>query len=123
MNMMPRTLILALGATAGLALVGCASNSASMEMSATDYVVTGLGGDRQEALAEAKERALEQCEAQNRDEFVIKEQQILEPGASDGKRASAETMVQGGTVNADTDLAVLNDDGDNYKAIWTVSCR
>ncbi|ALM51891.1 hypothetical protein [Halomonas huangheensis] len=123
MNMSPRTLLFTLGATAGLALAGCSSNSASLEMSATDYVVTGLGDSRQEALDMAKERALEQCEAQSRDQFVIQDQQVLDPNSSEEKRASAEAMVQGGTVTADTDLNVLNDDGDSYKAIWTISCR
>ncbi|MCK2183658.1 hypothetical protein [Halomonas getboli] len=118
-----RTLMIAAGAIAVLGITGCASDSASMEMKSTDYVVTGLGDDRQEALEAAKERALEVCEARDRDEFIIQEQQVLGPDASAKKRHEAEAMVEGGTVNEDTNLAALNDDGEDYKAIWSVSCR
>ena len=118
-----RPMMLALGAVAALGLAGCASDSASMEKESTDYIVTGLGDDRQEALEEAKERALEVCEARDRDEFIIQDQQVLGPDASDEKRDKAEAMVEGGTVNEDTNLAALNDDGEDYKAIWSISCR
>ena len=104
-------------------LAGCASDSASTEKESTDYIVTGLGDDRQEALEEAKERALEQCEAQDRDEFIIEEQQVLGPNTSPEKRERAEAMVEGGTVNEDTNLAALNDDSEGFKAIWSISCR
>ena len=116
-------MMLALGAVAALGLAGCASDSASMEKESTDYIVTGLGDDRQEALEEAKERALEQCEAQDRDEFIIEEQQVLVPNTSPEKRERAEAMVEGGTVNEDTNLAALNDDSEGFKAIWSISCR
>ncbi|KJZ05550.1 MULTISPECIES: hypothetical protein [Halomonas] len=118
-----RPMMLALGAVAALGLAGCASDSASMEKESTDYIVTGLGDDRQEALEEAKERALEQCEAQDRDEFIIEEQQVLGPNTSPEKRERAEAMVEGGTVNEDTNLAALNDDSEGFKAIWSISCR
>jgi outer membrane murein-binding lipoprotein Lpp len=118
-----RPMMLALGALAALGLAGCASDSASMEKESTDYIVTGLGDDRQEALEEAKERALEQCEAQDRDEFIIEEQQVLGPNTSPEKRERAEAMVEGGTVNEDTNLAALNDDSEGFKAIWSISCR
>ncbi|MBY6108908.1 hypothetical protein NFH98_06030 [Halomonas sp. H33-56] len=118
-----RPMMLALGAIAALGLAGCASDSASMEKESTDYIVTGLGDDRQEALEEAKERALEQCEAQDRDEFIIEEQQVLGPNTSPEKRERAEAMVEGGTVNEDTNLAALNDDSEGFKAIWSISCR
>ncbi|WP_442489337.1 hypothetical protein [Halomonas litopenaei] len=118
-----RPMMLALGAVAALGLAGCASDSASMEKESTDYIVTGLGDDRQEALEEAKERALEQCEAQDRDEFIIQEQQVLGPNTSPEKRERAEAMVEGGTVNEDTNLAALNDDSEGFKAIWSISCR
>ena len=118
-----RPMMLALGAGAALGLAGCASDSASMEKESTDYIVTGLGDDRQEALEEAKERALEQCEAQDRDEFIIEEQQVLGPNTSPEKRERAEAMVEGGTVNEDTNLAALNDDSEGFKAIWSISCR
>ncbi|QFT84574.1 hypothetical protein FIU88_06215 [Halomonas sp. THAF12] len=118
-----RPLMIAAGAIAMMGIAGCASDSASMEMKSTDYVVTGLGDDRQEALEEAKERALEVCEARDRDEFIIQDQQVLGPDASDEKRDKAEAMVEGGTVNEDTNLAALNDDGEDYKAIWSISCR
>lgn len=118
-----RALLATASAVAVLGLAGCASDSASMELKSTDYVVTGLGDDRQEALEEAKERALEVCEARDRDEFVIEQQQVLGPDASAEKRERAEAMVQGGTVNEDTNLAALNDDGEGYKAIWSISCR
>ncbi|MFG6175756.1 hypothetical protein ACGTN6_00770 [Halomonas sp. THAF12] len=118
-----RTLLIAAGAIAVLGLTGCASDSASMEMKSTDYVVTGLGDDRQEALEEAKERALDVCENRDRDEFIIQDQQVLGPDASAQKRQEAESMVEGGTVNEDTNLAALNDDGEDYKAIWSISCR
>ncbi len=118
-----RPMMVALGAVAALGLAGCASDSASMEKESTDYIVTGLGDDRQEALEEAKERALEQCEAQDRDEFIIQEQQVLGPNTSPEKRERAEAMVEGGTVNEDTNLAALNDDSEGFKAIWSISCR
>ena len=118
-----RPLMIAAGAIAVMGIAGCASDSASMGMKSTDYVVTGLGDDRQEALEEAKERALEVCEARDRDEFIIQDQQVLGPDASDEKRDKAEAMVEGGTVNEDTNLAALNDDGEDYKAIWSISCR
>ncbi|MFG6136634.1 hypothetical protein [Halomonas sp. B23F22_10] len=118
-----RPLMIAASAIAVMGITGCASDSASMEMKSTDYVVTGLGDDRQEALEEAKERALEVCEARDRDEFIIQDQQVLGPDASDEKRDKAEAMVEGGTVNEDTNLAALNDDGEHYKAIWSISCR
>ena len=118
-----RPMMVALGAVAALGLAGCASDSASMEKESTDYIVTGLGDDRQEALEEAKERALEQCEAQDRDEFIIEEQQVLGPNTSPEKRERAEAMVEGGTVNEDTNLAALNDDSEGFKAIWSISCR
>ena len=118
-----RPLMFALAGMAALGLAGCASDSGSMEKKSTDYVVTGLGDDRQEALDEAKERALEQCEAQDRNEFVIQEQQVLGPNTSAEKRESAEAMVEGGTVNEDTNLEALNADGEGYKAVWTISCR
>ncbi|WP_136247722.1 hypothetical protein [Halomonas borealis] len=118
-----RSMLLVVGAIATLGLTGCASDSASMEQHSTDYVVTGLGDDRQEALDEAKERALEQCEARERDEFVIQQQQVLGPDTSAEKREQATAMVEGGTVNEDTNLAALNEDGEGYKAVWSISCR
>lgn len=118
-----RSMMLVLGAASLVGLAGCASDSASMEKQSTDYIVTGLGDDRQEALEEAKERALEQCEAQDRDEFIIEEQQVLGPNTSAEKRERAEAMVEGGTVSEDTNLAALNDDSAEFKAIWSISCR
>ncbi|SDL49775.1 hypothetical protein SAMN05661010_01803 [Modicisalibacter muralis] len=120
-NLQP--LMLALGGAALITLAGCASDSSSMETRSSDYVVTGLGDERQEAIGEAKERALEQCEAQDRDEFVIVEQQVLDPDASAAKRAKAGEMLEGATVNDETNLDAASADGDGYKAVWTIRCR
>lgn len=105
------------------ALAGCASDSSSVEKEATRYVVTGLGDDKDEAMSNAKERALEQCEAQDYDEFVIIEQQAMGPGEESGKAASADRQLEGATVDEDTELQAATQEGDGYKVTWTIRCR
>ncbi|MGM8849432.1 hypothetical protein ACUN9V_03725 [Salinicola sp. V024] len=105
------------------ALAGCASDSSSIEKDSTDYVVTGLGEDQDEALGNAKERALEQCESEDRDEFVIVEQQMMGPDDDSGKAANASHQLEGATVDEDTELQAATQEGDGYKATWTIRCR
>ncbi|CAO1665392.1 hypothetical protein R5R73_11845 [Salinicola sp. LHM] len=105
------------------ALAGCASDSSSIEKDTTDYVVTGLGDDQDEALANAKERALEQCESQDRDEFVIVEQDMMGPKDGASKAANANDQLEGATVDEDTELQAATQEGDGYKATWTIRCR
>ncbi|GHB27156.1 hypothetical protein [Salinicola rhizosphaerae] len=113
--------------TAGLlalgTLAGCASDSSSMEKDTSDYVVTGLGDDQDEALENAKAQALEQCEAQDRESFVIVEQQMMGPDDSAQKQASANDQLEGATVTEDTELKAATQEGDGYKATWTIRCR
>ncbi|WP_251976583.1 hypothetical protein [Salinicola avicenniae] len=111
------------GALALSTLAGCASDSSSMEKDSTDYVVTGLGDDQDEALENAKERALEQCEAEDREEFVIVEQQMLGPNDDPQKVADANDQLEGATVDEDTELQAATQEGDGYKATWTIRCR
>lgn len=115
-------MVLAGALTLGM-LAGCASDSSSIEKDTTDYVVTGLGDDQDEALANAKERALEQCEAQDRDEFVIVEQQTMGPGDSSQKAGNANDQLEGATVNEDTELQAATQEGEGYKTTWTIRCR
>lgn len=110
--------LLALGA-----LAGCASDSSSLEKDSTDYVVTGLGDDQDEAMANAKERALEQCESQDRDEFVIVEQQTMGPNDGSQKAGDANDQLEGATVNEDTELQAATQEGEGYKTTWTIRCR
>lgn len=105
------------------AIAGCASDSSSIEKDSTDYVVTGLGDDQDEAMSNAKERALEQCEAQDRDEFVIVEQQMMGPNDDVSKASNANAQLEGATVNEDTELQTATQEGDGYKATWTIRCR
>lgn len=104
-------------------LAGCASDSSSMEKDTTDYVVTGLGDDQDEAMGNAKEQALQQCEAQDRDEFVIVKQQMMGPNDDTQKIADANNQLEGATVNEDTELKAATQEGDGYKATWTIRCR
>ncbi|WP_110687810.1 hypothetical protein [Salinicola aestuarinus] len=119
-----RPLWLALtGALALTALAGCASDSSSMEKDASDYVITGLGDDRDGAIENAKERSLEQCEEQDREEFVIVEQRMMGPNDDGLKRAGVNEQLEGATVNEDTELQAATQEGDGYKATWTIRCR
>ncbi|OLO05408.1 MULTISPECIES: hypothetical protein [Salinicola] len=104
-------------------LSGCASDSSSIEKDSSDYVVTGLGDDQDEAMSNAKERSLEQCESQDRDAFVIVEQQMMGPNDSANKAASANDQLEGATVDEDTELQAATQEGDGYKATWTIRCR
>ncbi|GAB2784147.1 hypothetical protein GCM10027040_07770 [Halomonas shantousis] len=116
-----RPLVFGLAAIASLTLAGCASDSSSMEKRPTDYVVTGLGDDRDEALAAAKERALEQCEEQDQDTFEITEQHLYRPDSSNAQ--DAEQQLEGATIDEDTELSTLSQEGEAYKAVWTIQCR
>ncbi|WP_110647312.1 hypothetical protein [Salinicola peritrichatus] len=104
-------------------LAGCASDSSSVEKDSTDYVVTGLGDDQDEALENAKQRALEQCESEDREEFVIVEQQMMGPDDNMQKSSDASSQLEGATVNEDTELQAATQEGDGYKATWTIRCR
>lgn len=120
----PRALWLALaGALALTTLAGCASDSSSMEKDASDYVITGLGDDQEEAVENAKERALEQCEEQDRDAFVIVDQRMLDPNDESQKAAGVGEQLEGATVDEDTELQAATQEGDGYKATWTIRCR
>ncbi|WP_110709996.1 hypothetical protein [Salinicola sp. CR57] len=103
-------------------LAGCASDSSSIEKEATRYVVTGLGDDQDEAMSNAKERALEQCEAQDYDKFVIVKQQTMGPGEESSKAASTDQQLEGATVDEDTELQAATQEGDGYKVTWTIRC-
>ncbi|WIX31296.1 hypothetical protein QO259_10660 [Salinicola sp. JS01] len=119
-----KRLLIALAAGLSLtALAGCASDSSSLEKDSSQYVVTGLGDDQDEALENAKERALEQCESEDREEFVIVKQQILGPNDGAGKAAEVNAQMEGATVNEDTELQAATQEGDGYKATWTIRCR
>ncbi|WFF42588.1 hypothetical protein EVC62_14375 [Salinicola endophyticus] len=119
-----KRLLIALAASLSLtALAGCASDSSSLEKDSSQYVVTGLGDDQDEALENAKERALEQCESEDREEFVIVKQQILGPNDDARKAAEANAQMEGATVNEDTELQAATQEGDGYKATWTIRCR
>lgn len=104
-------------------LAGCASDSASMEKDSSDYVITGIGDDQNEAMENARQRALEQCEEEDRDEFVIVDQETLGPGEISRKSADADDQLRGATVNEDTELEAAANSEDSYKAIWTIRCR
>lgn len=118
----PTWIVLAGVLTLG-SLAGCASDSSSIEKDSTDYVVTGLGDDQDEAMANAKERALEQCESQDRDEFVIVEQQTMGPDDGSQKTGNANDQLEGATVNEDTELQAATQEGEGYKTTWTIRCR
>jgi len=105
------------------ALAGCASDSSSIEKDSTDYIVTGLGDDQDEAMSNAKERSLEQCQAQDRDEFIIVEQQMTGPNDGSRKAVNANDQLEGATVDEDTELQAATQEGDGYKATWTIRCR
>lgn len=104
-------------------LAGCASDSSSMKKESTDYVVTGLGDDQDEALEAVKARALEQCESEDRERFVILDQQMMGPDDAVQKSTNASSQLEGATVNEDSELQAATQEGDGYKATWTIHCR
>jgi hypothetical protein len=115
-------LAVALGGVTLLSLGGCASDSSSLQEKATTYLVTGIGDSRDEALENTKERALEQCEAMDRETFTILEQHTLSPDASAAQRDKVQNQLAGTTVDEDTDLGAITVDDDQYKTVWTIRC-
>ncbi|WP_048305667.1 hypothetical protein [Halomonas sp. PR-M31] len=114
-------MMLALSGVALIGLNGCASDSSAVQKEGTSYLVTGLGDDQDEALDNAKEKALDQCDEVDRDKFTILEQKMLSPGQqppNDGQDA-----LSGTTVTEDTDLDGLSADEDQYTAAWTIRCE
>jgi hypothetical protein len=105
------------------ALAGCASDSQPIDRTAGNDTVTGLGDDRDEALDDARAHALRQCQALQRDEFDILAQQMM--GPSDGLPSTTEASAprRGATVDEDTELQAATQEGDGYKATWTIRCR
>ncbi|OLO08460.1 hypothetical protein BTW08_06915 [Salinicola sp. MH3R3-1] len=104
-------------------LAGCASDSQPLDRTAGNNTVTGLGDDQDEALDNARAHALAQCQAHQRDEFDILEQRMT--GPSDGLPSTTDTRTspQGATVDEDTELQAATQEGDGYKATWTIRCR
>lgn len=113
-------LALTLSGFAMLGLGGCASDSSALEKEGTTYLVTGLGDDRGEALDNAKEQALEKCEALDRESFTVVEQRILSPGE---QASQDEASLSGVTVTEETDFDGLTADEDEYTAAWTIRCN
>ncbi|WP_157956742.1 hypothetical protein [Salinicola halimionae] len=104
-------------------LAGCASDSSSVEKDATDFVVTGLGSDQDEAMANAEDRSLERCETRDRGQFIIVEQRMMGPNDEAGKAASANEQPEGASVDEDSELQAATQEGDGYKATWTIRCH
>ncbi|TVU70609.1 MULTISPECIES: hypothetical protein [Cobetia] len=110
-------------AIAGSAFIAGCGNTSVIEKQDTRYEVSAVDENRDDALAQVKERALEVCEEQDRDKYDVIDSRVFGPEDATAKNADGNRQLEGGTVNEDTEMAAATHEGEGYKVVWTVRCR
>lgn len=110
-------------AIAGTAFIaGCGSTSVITKQDVR-YEVSAVDEDRDDAISQVKDQALEVCEEQDRDKYDVLESKVFGPKDNDEKAADGNHQLEGGTVDEDTEMAAATHEGEGYKVVWTVRCR
>ncbi|HBJ28629.1 MAG: hypothetical protein CL810_07955 [Cobetia sp.] len=110
-------------AIVGSAFIAGCGNTSVIEKQDTRYEVSAVDEDRDDAIAQVKERALEVCEEQDRDKYDVLDSRVFGPHDATAKAADGNDQLEGGTVNEDTEMAAATHEGEGYKVVWTVRCR
>ncbi|AOM00766.1 hypothetical protein FBG13_08000 [Cobetia marina] len=110
-------------AIAGTAFIAGCGNTSVIEKQDTRYEVSAVDEDRDDAIAQVKERALEVCEEQDRDKYDVLDSRVFGPQDSMSKAAEGNDQLEGGTINEDTEMAAATHEGEGYKVAWTIRCR
>ncbi|WP_176493416.1 hypothetical protein [Cobetia sp. 5-25-4-2] len=110
-------------AIAGTAFIAGCGNTSVIEKQDTRYEVSAVDEDRDDAIAQVKERALEVCEEQDRDKYDVLDSRVFGPQDSMSKAAEGNEQLEGGTINEDTEMAAATHEGEGYKVAWTIRCR
>lgn len=110
-------------AIAGSAFIAGCGNTSVIEKQDTRYEVSAVDENRDDALAQVKERALEVCEEQDRDKYDVIDSRVFGPEDATAKNADGNRQLEGGTVNEDTEMAAATHESEGYKVVWTVRCR
>ncbi|MHC9037780.1 hypothetical protein ACYTTR_18835, partial [Cobetia marina] len=92
-------------AIAGTAFIAGCGNTSVIEKQDTRYEVSAVDEDRDDAIAQVKERALEVCEEQDRDKYDVLDSRVFGPQDSMSKAAEGNDQLEGGTINEDTEMA------------------
>ena len=110
-------------AIAGTAFIAGCGNTSVIEKQDTRYEVSAVDEDRDDAIAQVKERALEVCEEQDRDKYDVLDSRVFGPQDSMSKAAEGNDQLEGGTLNEDTEMAAATHESEGYKVAWTIRCR